>query len=211
MNWLRTAISEALAGSRPVSRKLLIALGLLVASVVFVISNLSTPSAGQQTIPNTDPSGEMVSADGQVAAQVVNQAKIFIHIIGAVKSPGIYELDAGSRVVDSVFAAGGLTSLADQSSVNLARALTDGEQIFIGVVGQTANAGVAHSDQNNLINLNRASVAELEGLPGVGPALAGRLVDWREANGGFKKKEDLLEVSGIGDKLYSGIKDLISL
>ncbi|MEY4060763.1 MAG: hypothetical protein RIQ31_425 [Actinomycetota bacterium] len=176
-----------------------------------MISNLSSPSAGQQTIPNTAPSGEMVGTDGQVAAQVVNQAKIFIHIIGAVKSPGIYELDAGSRVVDSVFAAGGLTSLADQASVNLARALTDGEQIFVGVVGQTANAGVAHSDQNSLINLNRASVAELEGLPGVGPALAGRLVDWRDANGGFKKKEDLLEVSGIGDKLYSGIKDLISI
>jgi competence protein ComEA len=64
---------------------------------------------------------------------------------------------------------------------------------------------------NGLISLNRASQVELEALPGVGPALAGRMVDWRTANGGFKKKEDLLNISGIGDKLYAGIKDEVTL
>ncbi len=211
MDWLRNRITEALAGSRPVSRKLLLALGLLVASVVFVVSNLTAPSTGQQTLPNSAPSSEMVAAGVEDSAQAISAAVIFIHIIGAVESPGIYELDAGSRVIDAVFAAGGLTSSADQASINLARSLSDGEQIFIGVTGQAMNLGGVQGPQSNLINLNLATVVELEGLPGVGPALAGRLVDWRQANGGFKKKEDLLEVSGIGDKLYSGIKDLVSL
>jgi competence protein ComEA len=211
MEWLRTRITEALAGSRPVSRKLLLALGLLVASVVFVVGNLTSPSTGQQTLPNSAPSSELVAAGVEDSAQAISAAVIFVHIIGAVESPGIYELDAGSRVIDAVFAAGGLTSSADQASINLARSLSDGEQIFIGVTGQAMNSGGVQGPQSNLINLNLATVVELEGLPGVGPALAGRLVDWRQANGGFKKKEDLLEVSGIGDKLYSGIKDLVSL
>jgi competence protein ComEA len=137
----------------------------------------------------------------------VNQAKIFVHIAGKVKNPGIYQLDSGARVFDVVLLAGGFTKKANQSSINLARVVTDGEQIVIG-------SGTSQELLNNsqsFISLNHSSVSTLEDLPGVGPALAGRIVDWREANGGFKTKEDLLNVAGIGDKLYSSIKDLVTL
>lgn len=211
MEWLRSRIAEALAGSRPVSRKLLVALGVLVASVVFVISNLSTPVSEQKLISGAPAPDQTSDTAGDQPSVEINQALIYVHIIGEIASPGLYELEAGARVVDAVFAAGGLTSKADQSSVNLARALSDGEQVFIGEVGVSPSPTGEGGLQSNLVNLNRATAVELEQLPGVGPALAGRLVDWREANGGFKKKEDLLEVSGIGDKLYAGIKDLISL
>lgn len=142
------------------------------------------------------------------AAEVsVNQAKIFVHIAGKVKHPGIYQLDSGARVFDVVLLAGGFTKKANQSSINLARVVTDGEQI---VIGSGASQELLNNSQS-FISLNQSSVSTLEDLPGVGPALAGRIVDWREANGGFKSKEDLLNVAGIGDKLYSSIKDLVTL
>jgi competence protein ComEA len=126
-----------------------------------------------------------------------------------VANPGIYSVDAGGRVFDAIFAAGGFTELADQASVNLAREVSDGEQVLILTTGQTAAPGSAKASQ--LLSLNRASQAELEQLPGVGPTLAGRMLDWRTANGGFKKKEDLMKVSGIGPKLFASMKDLVTL
>lgn len=136
----------------------------------------------------------------------VSQSKIFVHIAGSVKNPGIYQLDSGSRVFDAVLLAGGFTKKANQSSINLARAVTDGEQIVIG----SGDANSTATSQS-FISINQSPAGTLEDLPGVGPALAGRIVDWREANGGFKAKEDLLNVAGIGDKLYASIKELVTL
>ena len=138
----------------------------------------------------------------------VQQPKIFVHIAGLVKKPGIYQLDSGSRVFDVVLLAGGFRSKANEASVNLARVLTDGEQIIVGKIGSSTMVDASNS---NLISLNQSTAAKLEELPGVGPALAGRIVDWREANGGYKTKEDLLNVAGIGDKLFAAIKELVSL
>jgi competence protein ComEA len=130
-------------------------------------------------------------------------------VVGEVANPGIYSVDAGGRVFDAIFAAGGFTEFADQASVNLAREVSDGEQVLILTTGQAVAAGSAKSSQ--LLSLNRASQAELEQLPGIGPTLAGRILDWRTANGGFKKKEDLMKVSGIGQKLFASMKDLVTL
>ena len=138
---------------------------------------------------------------------IVNQAKIFVHITGKVKHPGIYQLDSGARVFDVVLLAGGFTSKANQASVNLARAVTDGEQLIIA----SGSSPATQVSSQSFISLNQSPSGTLEDLPGVGPALAGRIVDWREANGGFKSKEDLLNVAGIGDKLYASIKDLVTL
>ena len=121
-------------------------------------------------------------------------------------------MSVGSRLFDAVVAAGGFLEDADQSSVNLARALTDGEQIFVLKMGATNSVSDPSAGLNSkMLSINRASQSELESLPGVGPALAGRIIDWRSANGGFKKKEDLLNVGGIGDKLYAGIVKLVTL
>ncbi len=142
-------------------------------------------------------------------------ASIFVHVSGAVKHPGVYSSEVGARVFDLVALAGGFTKKADQSSVNLARVVTDGEQLLIFETATTSASGVtkpAGSPVGNaLISLNRASVSELEELPGVGPTLAQRIIDWRSANGGFKSLQDLLEVGGIGDKLFAGIQGKVAL
>jgi competence protein ComEA len=139
----------------------------------------------------------------------IKTPKIYVHVAGSVKSPGIYQLDSGTRVYDAVLAAGGFTSKANQASVNMARALNDGEQLLIS--SGSGPQAFDNSMTSSLISLNQASASQLEDLPGVGPALAGRMIDWRTANGGFKAKEDLLNVAGIGDKLFASVKDLVTL
>lgn len=139
----------------------------------------------------------------------IKSPKIYVHVAGSVKSPGIYQLDSGTRVYDAVLAAGGFTSKANQASVNMARALNDGEQLLISS-GSTPQS-FENAMSSSLISLNQATATQLEDLPGVGPALAGRMIDWRTANGGFKAKEDLLNVAGIGDKLFASVKDLVTL
>jgi competence protein ComEA len=211
MDWLKLKLAEAIGGQQPISKKVILTFGAIVALVAFLI-NGAVSNAGQR-VTVQESSAQL--QDDQVA---VVPATIFVHVVGEVLEPGIYQLESGSRVVDAIFAAGGITKSADQSSVNLAREISDGEQVIIfklGVNGESLAMGSAPSSSsglgNGLISLNRASQVELEALPGVGPALAGRMVDWRTANGGFKKKEDLLNISGIGDKLYAGIKDEVTL
>jgi competence protein ComEA len=201
MDELKLKISKLLSGQQPVSKKLFFSLIGLVAAVVFVINSATATPSSVQTIQPTVGANQ-----ASVAAPV-----ILVHVVGEVLRPGIYQLDSGARVVDAIFAAGGMTAKAEQSSINLARSLSDGEQLLVNKIGQVQGLGSASSAASSLISLNRASQAELESLPGVGPALAGRMIDWRLANGGFKKKEDLLGISGIGDKLFAGIKNLVTL
>jgi competence protein ComEA len=131
---------------------------------------------------------------------------VFVHVVGAVGQPGIYELEFGSRVADAIQAAGGLTAEAFDASVNLARVLSDGEQVRVLSADQ-----IADSEQSSVISLNQANARQLETLPGVGPALAGRIVEWRERNGSFSTLEQLLEVSGIGTKLFENLREFVTL
>jgi len=199
MDWLKNQVIAALSGDQKVSKQLLIALAgiVAVASLVLVAVNRPEPPTGEFS----------VSADETVSE--VAQQFLYVHVVGEVESPGMYQLPIGARLVDAVFAAGGLTEEADNASVNLARELTDGEQIIVFSISQEGQSPGANS--SGLISLNRAGDKELEELPGIGPALAGRIVAWREANGGFKSVQDLLKVSGIGESLLSGVIDLVTL
>ena len=199
MDWLKNQVIAALSGDQKVSKQLLVALAgvVAVASLVLVAVNRPEPPTGEFS----------VSAD-ETANEVIDQF-LYVHVVGEVASPGMYQLPIGARLVDAVFAAGGLTEDADNASVNLARELTDGEQIIVFSVSQEGEAvGTTTSGQ---VSLNRAGDKELEELPGIGPALAGRIIAWREANGGFKSVQDLLKVSGIGESLLSGVIDLVTL
>lgn len=199
MEWLKNQVIAALSGDQKVSKQLLIALAGVVAVASLVLVALNRPEP---------PTGEFsVSADETV--NEVSQQFLYVHVVGEVKSPGMYQLPIGARLVDAVFAAGGLTEEADNASVNLARELTDGEQIIVFSTSQEGEA--AGTTASGLVSLNRAGDKELEELPGIGPALAGRIVAWREANGGFKSVQDLLKVSGIGESLLSGVIDLVTL
>lgn len=199
MDWLKQQLISALSGDQKVSKQLLIALAAIVAVISLVLVAVNRPEA---------PVGEFAISTGEDSEEFTQQY-LFVHIVGEVKAPGMYQLPFGARLVDAVFAAGGLTTDADNASVNLARELSDGEQVVVYKVGeQGTQAGGA---QGGLVSINRADDKQLEELPGIGPALAARIIAWREANGGFKSKKDLLKVSGIGDSILAGFIDLITL
>jgi competence protein ComEA len=201
MDWLKNQIIAALSGDQKVSKQLLIALAgvVAVASVVLVVVNRPEPPTGEFSVSTDDTVNEVI------------EQYLYVHVVGEVVSPGMYQLPIGARLVDAVFAAGGLTEEADNASVNLARELTDGEQIIVFSISQAQEGEATGTTASGLVSLNRAGDKELEELPGIGPALAGRIVAWREANGGFKSVEDLLKVSGIGESLLSGVIDLVTL
>lgn len=134
---------------------------------------------------------------------------IYVHILGEVEHPGLYALSDGDRAVDVVAAAGGFTKDADPGAVNLARFLSDGEQIVVPAVGEAAPASGPSADGK--VNLNTADATALETLPRIGPAMAQRILDWREQNGRFSAVEDLLDVAGIGDATFAGLKDLVTI
>ncbi len=132
-------------------------------------------------------------------------ASIYVHVLGAVDAPGLYRLPAGARVMDAITAAGGFRDDADDSAINLARYVTDGEQLRVPAEGEQE----AQDADDGLVDLNAADAEELETLPRIGPALAARIIAWRDENGGFRSVDDLRNVSGIGEKTFEGLKDLV--
>ncbi len=143
-----------------------------------------------------------------------------VHVTGAVLAPGVYELPAGSIVLDAITAAGGPLAEADQNALNLARLLRDGEQVLVPrqptagtpVEGQALSAPAATpATPSGPLNLNTATAAELETLPGIGPALAQNIVDYRAEHGPFAAIEDVLEVPGIGEGKFEAIRDLVTV
>ena len=136
-----------------------------------------------------------------------------VYISGQVYSPGIYELVLGDRVVDAVNMAGGLSKQADLDKINLAKKVNDEEKIYIPAIGEEIPFSVdveTNSQESGKININVASSADLESLPGIGEVIAGRIIEYRKTNK-FNSIEDILEVSGIGDAKFESIKDLISI
>lgn len=148
---------------------------------------------------------------------------LVVHVDGAVAAPGVYELAEGSRVNDAVLAAGGLVEGADTSSINLASPLVDGGKVHVpsakelaatttgGGSGSSSSLGSSStgSTSSGLVNINLATAEELQTLSGVGEATAAAIIEDREANGPFTSPEDLMRVSGIGEKKYSKVKDHI--
>lgn len=167
----------------------------------------------------------------EIAETAEETKKIVVDVAGEVKKPGVIELDEGSRIKDAIELAGGVTNKADTSDMNLAYKLEDGMKIKVPSkkinAGKTVDvyastdAGIgvktqesSASDINNktkIININTASQKELETLPGVGSATASKIIKYREEKGKFKKKEDIKNVSGIGDSKYEKLKDYIKV
>ena len=136
-----------------------------------------------------------------------------VYVSGAVKDPDVYELAANSIVKDAVLAAGGATDEADLDRINLAAPLADGQQIYVPHQGEedfpVEPPSRAPAADDNKININTADAVALESLPGIGPSLAQRIIDYREANGPFAQIEDIVNVSGIGPGILAKIEDLI--
>lgn len=149
--------------------------------------------------------------------------EIIVHITGEVNKPGIVVLKSNSRIADAINKAGGATKEADLNQINLAYILEDGQKIYIPnknekidedeyiTEGNGNNIGNNNSKEGEKVNINEAMQTELEELPGIGPSLASRIIEYREQNGDFKKIEELQNVKGIGDAKYDDIKDKVTV
>lgn len=154
---------------------------------------------------NTDE----VSAPAVVVEQV-QAPEIFVDVTGAVNTPGVYTLAASSRVIDAIKAAGGSAAGADLSTINLARVLADGEQIYVdAAVANSRGVRISTPKRSGPININRATVSDFDSLDGIGPVIARRIVEYRKIHGPFITVEDLQKVSGIGDAKFAQIKNKI--
>lgn len=137
--------------------------------------------------------------------------KIAVHVGGEVNNPGVYYLPKGKRVIDAIKAAGGAKRGANLDALNLARKLRDGEKIILPPKSFPSLSSFTDSRNDKLLNLNTATLEELESLPGIGETLAKRIIEYREKNGGFQEVEELRNIEGIGKKKFSKIKDLVTV
>jgi competence protein ComEA len=147
---------------------------------------------------------------GSSAPPLPAAAGLYVHVAGAVREAGLYRLDAGDRVADAIARAGGFADDAARDGVNLARPVADGEQIVVPVIGaDPAGDSQSSSSGGGVIDLNTATREQLDTLPRVGPAMADRIIEWRETNGRFTSVDDLRSVPGIGDKMLAALRDLV--
>lgn len=162
------------------------------------------------TVANTDNTNEDLET-------------IMVHIDGEVVTPGIISLKAGSRIADAIQACGGTTDISDISKINLAYELKDGQKVYIPSIYDVEDVEYIQNDAGNnviipdtssssaLVNINSATQAELDSLPGIGPSTATKIIDYRNKNGDFKKIEDIMNVSGIGESKFNNIKNYICI
>lgn len=140
---------------------------------------------------------------------------VVVDVQGAVRRPGLVSVRAGARVADAITAAGGLKPGATTTGLNLARRVNDGEQVLVATPGSAApNQGAQPAGAGaggNRLDLNLATLEQLDALPGVGPVTARRILDWREENGRFASVDQLREVDGIGDKRFESLRELVTV
>jgi competence protein ComEA len=202
--------------------------GRLVTGVVLVILVVAggwwllhtPPPPTEAGLPYAAGSTSSMSASSAVPPTVTvvsAPASLVVHVAGAVARPGVYELDDGVRVQDAIDAAGGPVRRADPNALNLAAVVTDGERIYVPrrgesvPVGADANAEGSTDAPAGPIDLNHATIEQLDVLPGIGPATAAAIVDHREQNGPFATVDDLEDVRGIGPAKLEAIRDLVTV
>jgi competence protein ComEA len=175
----------------------------------------ATASASSGPSSGAGSTSALGSGSAGQASTASGASTVFVHILGQVVKPGLYQIPRGSRAVDAVSAAGGFTPKADQASLNLAAPVVDGEQLVVVAVGEApapvvsaAGGGPAPAGP---VDLNTADATALENLPGVGPATAQAILDWRQQNGRFQSVDDLLDVTGIGDKKLERMRDAVTV
>jgi competence protein ComEA len=186
-------------GEHPLAQGVLVGLFLLaLAGAVAVVVRVSRPPGVEVVLPTPTP-----------------LPALHVHVSGAVARPGRYILPLGARVADALDAAGGALPGADLDRLNLARPLTDGERVIVPLVGTPLTAspgeGPAAAPEGEPLDLNTASVQALQALPGIGPILAQRIVDYRTRFGPFTRVEDLLKVEGIGPRTLERLRPFVTV
>ena len=199
---------------RSLDRRARVALAVAASVVALVVAVALLRPAGADPAPEENlPRASASSAPAGASAASVAPPVVVVQAAGAVQQPGLYRLAPGSRVDDLVHAAGGLAPDADPDRVNLAALLTDGEKVYIPRLGEAiptdAGGSAASSGAAQPIDLNTASIAELDTLPGVGPATAQAIIDYRTQHGRFQSVDDLLNVRGIGTTKLEELRRLV--
>lgn len=182
------------------------------------------PSAATSGADAAGAGGPGGGGSGDPTGASSDSTQVVVHVAGAVTSPGVVRLSAGSRVVDAVTAAGGLRADADPDRVNLAAPLTDGQRVVVPVLGQPAPAEVGGTGVGSAgsgaavggavtgpIDLNTATAEQLDTLPGVGPSTAAAIIEHRESSGPFRSVDSLLDVRGIGEAKLDALRDLVTV
>jgi competence protein ComEA len=212
-------------------RRHLIAYVAAAAVLVVIAARFIGRDSGSAPVPQVS----MAAPASASPARARPRAKpvIWVDVAGAVRRPGLYSLPDGARVAAALERAGGVGRKADRAAVNLAAKLTDGQQVFVpgrgasgagaagaspsagsgaasGAAGGSAASASGAASPGARISLSSATQAQLEQLDGIGPALAQRIIDYREQNGGFKSIDQLQEVSGIGEKRFEALKDRVA-
>lgn len=151
-------------------------------------------------------------ARAPAAAPAPASRELWVDVAGAVRRPGLYKVPAGSRLAAALERAGGVARRGDETGVNLASPLHDGQQVIVpprgaaGIAAAAAGPGAAAAASSGPISLGQATEVQLESLDGIGPALAGRILQYRQQHGGFRSLDELKEVSGIGDKRFEALR-----
>jgi competence protein ComEA len=197
-------IRDWLAGLTRREKVLVLVIGLaaLGGAALWYVRSLPRPVEVTAPVPGPSPSSEPVP--------------VIVHVAGSVRSPGVYELHEGDRVVDAIDAAGGARKGAELGALNLAALLSDGQQVLVPrIAAATATApaegAVPGTGTGVLVNVNTATPADLEVLPGIGEVLAGTIVAYREEHGPFTSVDQLEDVSGIGPVTLEEIRDLVTV
>ena len=164
-----------------------------------------------------DLQNEIVYEDQTSAVEYIEpENTIVVYITGAVQNPGVIDIPEDSRVIDAINAAGGLTSSADLEAINMAQRVKDGQHVTVPEISSNENDNRIASkkststQKNSLVNINTADESELISLPGIGPATAKKIIDYRENNGAFIEIEDIKKVRGIGQSKFENMKDFIT-
>jgi competence protein ComEA len=185
-----------------------------LAAVLLVAAGwrLLAPGSGGAEAPpvrlDPDPSAPAARPGGR---------HLYVHVAGAVRRPGLYRVPASARVAAAVHRAGGPSRRADLTAVNLAAKVEDGQQVVVpklgaapAATGGTAGPGPGQGEAGTpTLSLATATVEQLDGLDGIGPTLAQRIIEYREAHGGFRSVEELREVDGIGEKRFAALKEAV--
>lgn len=198
-------------------------------SLLFRQEETGQEEGSKAAIPTADSEREeLVQKENMSREETVLPANCVIHICGAVRNPGVYELPDGSRIMDAVRAGGGFLPEADPSACNLAARIADGCQIYImtqeessrtqvlpeagiqpGNTGMAVTGNGGQPEDDGKVNLNTADAKALKMLPGIGDSRAAAIIAWREENGQFDRIEDIMKVSGIKQAAFEKIKDII--
>lgn len=187
-------------------------IGIMVIIIISVVYALFTYLRdGKEQLKKNDAESMFVEEEGENIP--IKDKQIVVDVKGAVKKPNIYKLDEGSIVEDAINIAGGTTNEADLVRINRAERLSDNQEVIIPIKGEDDNEAYISVNSNNKgkVNINTANASELDTLPGIGPAKAAEIINYREKNGRFKSIEEIKNIKGMGEASFEKLKDSIKV